>query len=76
MNNVALVLWVLAFATHGTALLRLAYSKKEAEEPGYWGRRQTAVSDFIFQRKGRSDGSYYVKILAWFLAVLLLRISL
>ena len=30
LNNIALVLWVLAVATHGTALIRLAYSKKEA----------------------------------------------
>ena len=76
LNNIALVLWVLAFATHGTALLRLAYSKKEAEEPGYWGRHQTPVSDLLFQTQGRSHRAYFLKVIALFLAVLLIRIPL
>ena len=70
------MLWVLAFATHGTALLRLAYSKKEAEEPGYWERQSPPALDFFFQRQGRSHGVYFLKISALFLAVLLIRISL
>ena len=75
-NNIALVLWVLAIATHGTALLRLAYSKKEAETPGYWERHKSAVTEFFFQPQGRSYGVYFFKITVLFLAVVLVRISL
>ena len=76
LNNIALVLWILGIATHGTAFLRLTYSKKEVEEPGYWERHQTPILDFFFQRKGRSHAAYFLKIIALFLAVLLIRISL
>ncbi len=76
LNNIALVLWVLAIATHGTALLRLIYSKKETEKPGHWERHQTPVLDLIFQRQGRSSGAYFLKISGLFLAVLLIRIPL
>ena len=76
LNNIGLVLWILAFATHGTALVRLAYSKKEAEDPGYWERHQTLVSDLLFQTRGRANGVYFLKIIALFLVVLLIRISL
>ena len=76
LNNVGLVLWILAFATHGTALLRLAYSKKEAEDPGYWERHPAPVLDFLFQRQGRANAAYFFKIIALFLAVSLVRISL
>ena len=75
-NNIALVLWVLAFATHQTVFLRLVYSKKESEDPGYWGRHPTWFSDLVFQKTGRADKVYYMKITALFLVVLFLRISL
>ena len=75
LQNSEWVLWVLAIATHWTALSRLYYAKKESEEAGYWERRQSPLLDFIFPRKGRAHWSYYVKIMALFLAVLLIRIS-
>ena len=76
LNNVALVLWVLALATHATALFRLAYCKKETEDPGYWERHPAQVSDIFFQRQGRAGGAYFFKIMALFLAVFLIRMSL
>ncbi len=76
LNNIPLVLWVLAVATHGTALLRLFYSKKEAEKSGTWEGHQTPVLELLFQRQGRAQGAYFVKIAALILAVVFIRISL
>ncbi len=75
-NNIALVLWVLAFATHGTAFLRLVYAKKETGSAGYWEKHRSTILDFIFQPQGRVCGAYFFKITALFLAVLLVRIPL
>ena len=74
-HNLAVVLWLLAVATHGTALSRLVYAKKESETPGYWERPKNPVLELLFTRQGRRHWAYLVKITALFLAVLLIRIS-
>ena len=75
-NNIAWVLWVLAFLTHYTVLCRLYFAKKETEKTGYWGQNKSLVWDFLFSKRGRTHWEYYVKITVLFLAVFLIRISL
>ena len=73
-DNIVLVLWILAVATHWTALSRLYYAKKESENPGYWERKKDPVLDFLLPGKGRHHWAYYIKIMSLLLAVLLIRI--
>lgn len=74
LNNLGLVLSVLAVFTHWTFFSRLYFSKKEAECEDYWERQNTPVLSLLFPRQGRAHWAYFIKIFVLLLAVFLIRL--